>query len=55
MTVSYLEALITRVDIGQNYPALIKSKLLVDPLTACDGRICSPVICASSYRCWPCS
>ena len=32
MTVSYLEALITRIDIGQNYPALIKSKLLVDPV-----------------------
>ncbi|WP_085723612.1 dermonecrotic toxin domain-containing protein [Pseudomonas sp. R37(2017)] len=32
MTVSYLEALIVSVDIGKNYPALIKSKLLDDPL-----------------------
>ncbi|MHA6136599.1 dermonecrotic toxin domain-containing protein [Pseudomonas mohnii] len=32
MTVSYLEALITRIDIGQSYPALIKSKLLEDPV-----------------------
>ncbi|WKL54993.1 hypothetical protein Q1W70_10670 [Pseudomonas kielensis] len=32
MTVSYLEALIVSVDIGKTYPALIKSKLLDDPL-----------------------
>ncbi|KAB0509207.1 dermonecrotic toxin domain-containing protein [Pseudomonas moorei] len=32
MTVSYLEELIARVDIGQNYPALIKSELLGDPV-----------------------
>ncbi|MFV0932648.1 hypothetical protein [Pseudomonas jessenii] len=32
MTVSYLEELITRVDIGQHYPALIKSKLLAEPV-----------------------
>jgi hypothetical protein len=32
MSVSYLEALIVSVDIGKTYPALIKSKLLDDPL-----------------------
>ncbi|WP_223532003.1 DUF6543 domain-containing protein [Pseudomonas sp. GL-RE-20] len=32
LTVSYLEALITSVDIGKTYPTLIKSKLLDDPL-----------------------
>ncbi|WP_448109803.1 dermonecrotic toxin domain-containing protein [Pseudomonas azerbaijanoccidentalis] len=32
LTVSYLEALIIKVDIGQTYPKLIKSKLLDDPL-----------------------
>ncbi|HJR30184.1 MAG TPA: DUF6543 domain-containing protein, partial [Pseudomonas sp.] len=32
MTASYLEALIVSIDIGKNYPALIKSKLLDDPL-----------------------
>jgi hypothetical protein len=32
LTVSYLEALIVRVNIGQTYPKLIKSKLLDDPL-----------------------
>lgn len=32
LTVSYLEALIAKVDIGKTYPALIKSKLLDDPL-----------------------
>jgi hypothetical protein len=32
MTASYLEALITTVDIGRTYPALIKSKLRDDPL-----------------------
>ncbi|MGH8386961.1 MAG: hypothetical protein ACRESJ_15940 [Pseudomonas sp.] len=32
MTASYLEALIVSVDIGKNYPALIKSKLLDNPL-----------------------
>ncbi|MFY0730056.1 hypothetical protein [Pseudomonas sp. NFX15] len=32
MTVSYLEALIVSVNIGQTYPALIKGKLLDDPL-----------------------
>lgn len=34
MTVSYLEALIARVDIGQNYPALIKRELLADPVAS---------------------
>ena len=32
LTVSYLEALIVSVNIGQTYPTLIKSKLLDDPL-----------------------
>jgi hypothetical protein len=32
LTVSYLEALIAKVDIGKTYPELIKSKLLDDPL-----------------------
>jgi hypothetical protein len=32
MTASYLEALITTVDIGRTYPALIKSKLRDDSL-----------------------
>lgn len=32
LTVSYLEALIVSVNIGQTYPALIKSKLQDDPL-----------------------
>ncbi|MNM20258.1 hypothetical protein D3C81_305940 [compost metagenome] len=32
LTVSYLETLIVKVDIGQTYPKLIKSKLLDDPL-----------------------
>lgn len=31
MTAQYLEKLITQVDIGKHYPALIKSKLLEDP------------------------
>ncbi|MGE8065765.1 dermonecrotic toxin domain-containing protein [Pseudomonas sp. NPDC089569] len=34
MTVEYIERLITRIDIGSAYPALIKSKLLDDPLEA---------------------
>jgi hypothetical protein len=34
MTVDAIERLITRVDIGQNYPALIKSKLLEIPREA---------------------
>jgi hypothetical protein len=32
LTVGYLETLITRIDIGSAYPALIKSKLLDDPI-----------------------
>ncbi|MCM8741652.1 DUF6543 domain-containing protein [Pseudomonas koreensis] len=32
MTLAYLEALITSVDIGKTYPALIKDKLLDDPV-----------------------
>jgi hypothetical protein len=32
ITVSYLQALITRVDIGKTYPTLIKSTLLDDPV-----------------------
>lgn len=31
LTIDYLEALVTRVDIGASYPALIKQKLLDDP------------------------
>ncbi|PMX28992.1 MULTISPECIES: dermonecrotic toxin domain-containing protein [unclassified Pseudomonas] len=32
MTVAYVEALIRKVDIGQQYPALVKQKLLDNPL-----------------------
>ncbi|MHA3734237.1 hypothetical protein ACXR0M_01040 [Pseudomonas sp. Eth.TT006] len=32
LTVSYLETLVTRMDIGKTYPALIKTRLLDDPL-----------------------
>ncbi|PFG60623.1 hypothetical protein DM05_5343 [Pseudomonas poae] len=34
LTVEYIESLISRVDIGRNYPALIKSKLLEIPREA---------------------
>lgn len=55
MTPDYLEKLVTEVDIGETYPALIKQNYSVTRRKHNVGKTCSPAICACSCHFRRCS